>query len=86
MWGPALPASVVVHRTEDPSRLEGDPPHSKVEPCHAVELAAKVNRGEQLGRNTLRRPFLRSLLIMLSSLSFQSSALHAQFRTGRSPD
>src|ERR1022692_4964728 len=35
---------MVVNRAEDGSRLEGEPTHSKLTPCHPLDLSAKVNR------------------------------------------
>jgi hypothetical protein len=35
---------MVVNRAEDASRLEGHRTHSKLAPCHALDLRAKVNR------------------------------------------
>src|SRR5512144_3349294 len=34
---------MVVHRAEDASRLDGHYTHSKLAPCHALDLRAKVN-------------------------------------------
>src|SRR5215212_9653664 len=45
---------VVVHRTEDGARLEGEHPHSKVTARHAVDLRTKVNSGKKLCRDTVR--------------------------------
>src|SRR4029453_9518331 len=45
---------MVVHRAEDASRLDGHHTHSKLAPCHALDLRAKVNRCKYLRRNTLR--------------------------------
>ena len=36
--------SMVVNRAEDASRLDGEHTHSKLAPCHALDLRAKVNR------------------------------------------
>jgi hypothetical protein len=35
---------MVVNRAEHGSRLEGEQTHSKLAPCHALDLKAKVNR------------------------------------------
>ena len=35
---------MVVHRAEDASGLDGHHTHSKLAPCHALDLRAKVNR------------------------------------------
>jgi hypothetical protein len=35
---------MVVNRAEDASRLDGHHTHSKLAPCHAFDLRAKVNR------------------------------------------
>jgi hypothetical protein len=35
---------MVVNRAEDASRLDGHHTHSKLAPCHALDLRAKVNR------------------------------------------
>src|SRR5574342_1219650 len=35
---------MVVNRSEDASRLDGHHPHSKLAPCHALDLRAEVNR------------------------------------------
>jgi len=40
----AWSAFVVVNRAEDASRLDGHHTHSKLAPCHALDLRAKVNR------------------------------------------
>jgi hypothetical protein len=45
---------MVVHRAEDASRLDGHHPHSKLAPCHALDLRAKVNRCKYLRRHTVR--------------------------------
>jgi len=45
---------MVVHRAEDASRLDGHHPHSKLAPCHALDLRAKGNRCKYLRRNTVR--------------------------------
>jgi hypothetical protein len=45
---------MVVNRAEDTSRLDGHHTHSKLAPCHTLDLRAKVNRLKQLHRNTLR--------------------------------
>src|SRR4029450_1143319 len=45
---------MVVHRAEHASRLDGHHPHSKLAPCHALDLRAKVNRCKYLRRNTFR--------------------------------
>src|SRR5512136_2990753 len=50
----AWSAFVVVNRAEDASRLDGHHTHSKLAPCHALDLRAKVNRCKQLHRNTFR--------------------------------
>src|SRR5512139_2488653 len=43
---------MVVNLAEDASRLEGHYTHSKLAPCHALDLKEKVNRPKQLHRNT----------------------------------
>ncbi|CAK6693904.1 hypothetical protein ICNINCKA_01515 [Synechococcus sp. CBW1107] len=48
------PVFMVVHRAEDASRLNGDHPHSKLAPGHALDLRAKVNRCKELHRYTFR--------------------------------
>src|SRR5512139_2809858 len=35
---------MVVNRTQDASRLDGHHTHSKLAPCHALDLRAKVHR------------------------------------------
>src|SRR5512141_2238682 len=40
----AWSAFMVVNRAEDASRLEGHHTHSKLAPCHALDLRAKVDR------------------------------------------
>src|SRR5919205_2836371 len=45
---------MVVNRAEDASRLDGHHTHSKLAPCHALDLRAKVNRCKQLRRHTVR--------------------------------
>src|SRR4029453_9617416 len=45
---------MVVNRAEGASRLDGHHTHSKLAPCHALDLRAKVNRCKQLHRNTFR--------------------------------
>jgi hypothetical protein len=45
---------MVVNRAEDASRLDGHHTHSKLTPCHALDLRAKVNRCKYLARDTLR--------------------------------
>src|SRR5512133_2483271 len=40
----AWSAFMVVKRAEDASRLDGHHAHSKLAPCHALDLRAKVNR------------------------------------------
>ena len=35
---------VIVKRAEDASRLDGHHTHSKLAPCHALDLRAKANR------------------------------------------
>jgi hypothetical protein len=50
----AWPVLMVVNRAEDASRLHGHHPHSKLAPCHPLDLRPKVNRCQQLRRNTLR--------------------------------
>src|SRR5574340_1060977 len=40
----AWSAFMVVNRPEDASRLEGHHTHSKLAPCHALDLRAKVHR------------------------------------------
>jgi hypothetical protein len=42
----AWPAFMVVNRAEHASRLEGRQTHSKLAPCHALYLRAKVNGGK----------------------------------------
>ena len=37
----AWSAFVVVNRAEDAARLDGHHPHSKLAPCHALDLRAK---------------------------------------------
>ena len=49
------PANVVVNRAEDASGLDGHHPHAKLPAVHALDLGAKVDRGKDLHRNTLRR-------------------------------
>ena len=39
----AWSVDMVMNRAEDGSRLEGEHPHSKLAPCHALDLRAKVN-------------------------------------------
>jgi hypothetical protein len=48
----AWSALMVVNRAEDGSGLEGHHSHSKLAPCHALDLRAKVKRCKQLYRNT----------------------------------
>jgi hypothetical protein len=43
---------MVMHRAEDASRLHGHHTHSKLAPCHALDLRAKLNRCQDLRRNT----------------------------------
>src|SRR5512139_3648346 len=50
----AWSAFMVVNRAKDASRLDGHHTHSKLAPCHALDLRAKVNRCKQLHRNTFR--------------------------------
>src|SRR5512138_623786 len=50
----AWSVSMVVNRAEDASRVDGHHTHSKLAPCHALDLGAEVNRCKQLDRNTLR--------------------------------
>src|SRR5579862_525646 len=50
----AWSAFMVVNRAEDSSRLDRHHSHSKLAPCHALELRAKVNGCKQLRPNTLR--------------------------------
>src|SRR5512132_296253 len=45
---------MVVNRAEDASRLDGHHTHSKLAPCHALDLRAKVNRCKELHPNTVR--------------------------------
>src|SRR5512132_973352 len=45
---------MVVNGAEDASRLDGHHTHSKLAPCHALDLRAKVNRCKYPHRNTLR--------------------------------
>src|SRR5512141_601351 len=45
---------MVVNRAEDATRLDGHHTHSKLAPCHALDLRAKVNRCKHLHRNTFR--------------------------------
>src|SRR5512139_2350352 len=40
----AWPVFMVVNRAEDASRLDRHHTHSKLAPCHALDLRAKVNR------------------------------------------
>jgi hypothetical protein len=40
----AWSAFMVVNRAEDASRLDGHHTHSKLAPCHALDLTGKVNR------------------------------------------
>ena len=40
----AWPVSMVVNWAEDASRLDGHHTHSKLAPCHTLDLRAKVNR------------------------------------------
>ena len=67
----AWPAFMVVHRAEDASRLEGHDTHSKLAPCHALDLRARST----VASNFTVTPFVAgatcSLLIVLSSLYFQ---------------
>src|SRR5512146_2051819 len=37
---------MVVKRADDAARLDGHHAHSKLAPCHALDLRAKVNRGQ----------------------------------------
>jgi hypothetical protein len=37
---------MVVNRAEDAARLDGHHTHSKLAPCHALDLWAKINRGK----------------------------------------
>jgi hypothetical protein len=39
----AWSAFMVVNRAEDATRLDGHQPHSKLAPCHALDLRAKSN-------------------------------------------
>src|SRR5574339_621801 len=50
----AWSAFVVVNGAEDASRLDGHQTHSKLVPCHALDLRAKVDRCKKLHRNTTR--------------------------------
>jgi len=50
----AWPVFMVVNGAEDASRLDCDQTHSKLTPCHAFDLRAKVNRCKQLHRYTYR--------------------------------
>jgi hypothetical protein len=43
---------MVMHRAEDASRFHGHHTHSKLAPCHALDLRAKLNRCQYLRRNT----------------------------------
>ena len=55
------PVFVVVKWAEDPSGLDGHRAHSKLAPRHALDLGTKVERREQLRRDTFRfrcDPFL----------------------------
>src|SRR5512139_1770117 len=45
---------MVVQRAEDAFRLDGHQTHSKLAPCHALDLGAKVDRCKQLHRDPLR--------------------------------
>src|SRR5512139_2446688 len=45
---------MVVNRAEDTSGLDGHHTHSKLAPCHALDLRSKVDRCKQLRRNTFR--------------------------------
>src|SRR5581483_11267324 len=45
---------MVVNRAEDASRLDGHHTHSKLAPCHALDLRAKVDRCKYIRRHTLR--------------------------------
>src|SRR5512146_1980380 len=40
----AWSVSMVMNRAEDASRLDGHHTHSKLAPCHTLDLRAKVNR------------------------------------------
>src|SRR5215217_6467960 len=51
----AWSAFLVVHRAEDAPRLDGHHPHSKLAPCHALDLGARVNRCKYLRGNTFGR-------------------------------
>ena len=44
----ARPALVVVDRTEDTARLDGHHSHSKLTPCHPLDLRAEIDRREEL--------------------------------------
>ena len=63
---------MVVNRAEDASRLDGHHTHSKLAPCHALDLRAKVTT---VASNFTVTPFVSgatcSLLIVLSSMYFQ---------------
>ena len=59
---------MIVNRPEDTSRLDGHHAHSKLAPRHALDLRAKVDRCQQLHRDTLRLSAACSLLIGGSSL------------------
>src|SRR5215213_10999305 len=66
---------MVVNRAEDASRLDGRHTHSKLAPCHALDLRAKVNRCKYLRRNTFGRrcrPFVahRALLSVVPGPTF----------------
>jgi len=50
----AWSAFMVVNRAEDAARLDGHQTHTKLAPCHALDLRAQVDRRKQLHRNTLR--------------------------------
>src|SRR5574342_870514 len=45
---------VVVNRAEDASGLDGHHAHSKLAPCHALDLGAEVDRRQQLRCDTPR--------------------------------
>jgi butyrate kinase len=64
----AWPVSVVVDRAEDTTRLDGHHPHSKLAACHALDLRAKVNRCQQIRRDTFRLRCRLFVAHLLSSL------------------
>src|SRR5947209_18305865 len=50
----AWSAFMVVNRAEDASGLDGHHTHSKLAPCHPLDLRAKVDRCKYLRRDTFR--------------------------------